>query len=109
MAKQSSILANVAKISPQTEAKLKAGNLAGFMTDAYTQLGLKPLAAQRGISDAAAKTCFADKAALQKVIAMTELSGTKYAITGTPAFLVNDKLMPHGHDLASIQNALAAK
>jgi protein-disulfide isomerase len=109
MASQKMILANAAKISPQTEAKLKAGNLVGFMTDAYTQLGLKPLAAQRGISDAAAKTCFADKAALQKVIAMTELSGTKYAIAGTPAFLVNDKLLAGGHDLASLQNALDAK
>jgi protein-disulfide isomerase len=109
MSKQRDILANTAKITPQTDAKLKAGNVAGFMTDAYSQLGLKPLAAQRGISEAAAKACFADKTALQKIIAMTELSGSKYAIAGTPAFLIDDKLMPHAHDLASIQAALAAK
>ncbi len=109
MSKQSDILGNTSKISPQTDAKLKAGNVAGFMTDVYGQLGLKPLAAQRGISDVAAKACFADKMALQKIIAMTELSGSKYAITGTPAFLINDKLLPHAHDLASLQAALAAE
>ena len=109
MAQQRTLLANASKITPQTEAKLNTGNVTGYMIDVYSQLGLKPLAAQRGISDASAKACLSDKAALQKILKMTEISSTKYAIAGTPAFLVNDKLAPSGHDLASIEAALAAK
>jgi protein-disulfide isomerase len=109
MANQASMLKNATKITAQTDAKLKSGDIAGFMFDVYTQLGLKPLAAQRGITDASAKACFADKAAMQKIIEMTRESGSKYDIKGTPAFLLNDKLIPHAHDLASIQAALAAQ
>ncbi len=109
MANQRALLANASKITPQTEAKLKASDISGFMIDAYTQLGLKPLAAQRGVSDASAKVCLSDKVALEKIIKMTEMSGTKYSIAGTPAFLINDKLMQQGHDLASIQAALDTK
>ncbi len=109
MANQNAILANSSKVSQESGEKLKTGNVTGFMLDAFSQMGLSKWTKQRGITDAAAKTCLSDKAALQKIIAMTELSSTKYAITGTPAFLINDKLMSHAHDLASIQKALAAK
>lgn len=109
MANQKSILANVDKVTAQTEEKLKAGNIAGFMIDAFTQLGLQPLAKQRGITDASAKACLSDKLAMQKIIAMTEESGAKYAIKSTPAFLINDKVIPHAHDLESIQTAIRAK
>jgi protein-disulfide isomerase len=109
MANQTSILANAGKITPQTEAKLKAGNITGFMIDAFAQLGLQPLAKQRGITDANAKACLSDKLAMQKIISMTEESSTKYAINSTPAFLIDDKLTPHAHDLASIQTAIKAK
>ena len=109
MAQQRSILANASKITPQTEAKLAAGNISGFMSDAYVQLNLKPLAAQRGISDASAQICLADTAAMQKILKMTEEASTKYAINSTPAFLVNNISVPTAHDLPSIQAALAAK
>lgn len=109
MANQKSILANVDKITPQTEEKLKAGNVSGFMIDVFTQLGLQPLARQRGITDTSAKACLSDKLAMQKIIDMTEESSIKYAINATPAFLINDKVIPHAHDLESIQTAIKAK
>jgi protein-disulfide isomerase len=109
MAKQSAIFANSSKVTPQTDAKLKAGNIAGFMIDVYAQLGLNKLANERGISDTGAKACLSDKAALQKVITMTEESGTKYAINSTPAFLIGEKIVPGAHDLVTIQAALGSK
>ena len=71
------------------------------MIGAYSDMGLKPLLAQRGISDAQARVCLADPVALKKIIALSQEGSSKYQIDHTPSFLINGKYTDV-HDVTAI-------
>jgi protein-disulfide isomerase len=92
-------------ISAATRDKLKAQDYTGFMVSTFDEIGLGPIMQQRGITPAQAKTCLADKAALNFIIGMTE-AGSALGVRGTPAFLVNGVLQDHIHNVAELQAAM---
>lgn len=109
MASQKAIMTKAQSITTATEAKLQAGDLPGFLSGAYKELGLAPYMTQRGISPAQASVCLANKSITDKVIAMTEEATGPLGIAGTPSFLVNGKLAEGVHDLASLKPLLTGK
>jgi protein-disulfide isomerase len=98
-------LGKTKNISTATQAKLKAEDYAGFMTGIYTEIGLGPIMQQRGVTAVQAKACFADKAALDAILGMTD-AGSALGIRGTPSFLVNGKLEDDVHSFASLKAKL---
>jgi protein-disulfide isomerase len=108
MASQKAIMAKAQAITTATEAKLQAGDLPGFLSGAYKELGLAAYM-KRGITPAQANACLADKSITDKVIAMTEEATGPMGIGGTPSFLVNGKLAEGVHDLAGLKPLLTGK
>lgn len=104
-ATQASWLGKTGNITAATQAKLKAEDYAGFMTDVYTQVGLVAIMQQRGITPAQGKACLADKASLKAVLDMTD-AGAALGVQGTPSFMVNGKLQDHVHSFAELKAVL---
>jgi protein-disulfide isomerase len=102
MVTQSQWMAKSQSISAATEARLNSEDYAGFMAGAYREMGLGAFARQRGITDAQAQVCLKDPVALQKVLAMTDKALGPLKIEGTPAFLVNGKVV-HAHELSELR------
>lgn len=93
------------KITSATVAKLQAEDLVGFMLGAYTELGLDKVMQARGVTVAQGKTCLADAKALSQVLNMTGDASEGLGITGTPTFMVNDKIVD-AYDLATLKPLL---
>jgi protein-disulfide isomerase len=109
MANQAMILGKANSITAATQAKLQKADYTGFMTDAYSQLGLSKLMATRGITDTQAKACVADKAALAQILAMTDEATGPLGFKGTPGFLLDGKVAENVFGWDTLQPLLAAK
>jgi protein-disulfide isomerase len=109
MTNQAAILAKGGKITAAAQAKLQKADYTGFMADAYQQLGLSKLMATRGITDAQAKTCVGDKAALAQILAMTDEATGPLGLKGTPGFLLNDKVAQGVYGWDTLKPLLVAK
>jgi protein-disulfide isomerase len=101
MANQKTILGKASLISAGTQDKLKSQNITAFMIGAYTDMGLKQMVAQRGITDAQARACLADPSALNKIISLSQGGTEKYNLDHTPSFLINGKYVD-AHSAAEI-------
>jgi protein-disulfide isomerase len=97
--------ADDSKITPATIAKLKAEDIFGFMLGAHTELGLDKVMLARGVTKAQSKACITDAKALDAVLKMTDEAVGPLGIKGTPAFMVNDKIVD-AHDLMSLKPLL---
>ncbi len=106
MATQTQWMAKASNISAATEAKLERGDASGFALGAYADMGLSTFAKQRGITDAQAKVCLADKVALKKLLGMTDKAVGPLGLQGTPSFLINGKVATDIHDLADMKRYL---
>ena len=93
--------ADDSKITPATIAKLDAKDIYGFMLAASTELGLDKVMLARGVTKAQSKACLTDAKALDAILKMTEEAAGPLGITGTPTFMVNNKIVD-AHDLASL-------
>jgi protein-disulfide isomerase len=109
MANQKAISGRTDAITKPTADKLGKADYAGFMLDAYNEMKLGELMQQRGISDEQAKVCLSDKKALADLIAVTDAASATYKVTGTPSFLVNDKLAENIHNYDGLKPLLMAK
>jgi protein-disulfide isomerase len=97
--------ADDSKITPATIAKLQAEDIFGFMDSAHTELGLDKVMLARGVTKAQSKVCLRDAAALDAILKMTDEAVGPLGIKGTPAFMVNDKIVD-AHDLMSLKPLL---
>jgi protein-disulfide isomerase len=97
--------ADDSKITPATIAKLQAEDIFGFMVSAHTELGLDKVMLARGVTKAQSKVCLTDAAALDAILKMTDEAVGPLGIKGTPAFMVNDKIVD-AHDLMSLKPLL---
>ena len=67
--------------------------------------GLDAMAAKAGITPAKAKQCFADKAAMDRLVAMRAVATEQYKLQGTPTFIINGKTT-EAHDWAALKPLL---
>jgi protein-disulfide isomerase len=77
----------------------------GILAD---QAGLVQFMRVRGVPAEKAQACLADEAELQKLVNMTSTSARDYNVTGTPTFLINNKVVEGVADWASLQPRLKA-
>ena len=106
MANQANIGARTKMVTKPTIAKLQTQNFIGFMTAAYGEMKLGELMGQRGISDAKAKACLADKPALAKMLATSDAAGPTYNINATPSFVINGTYRPDAYDFETLKPLL---
>lgn len=81
---------------------------AAALADIADKTGLTELLAKRGLTPAAQRQCLADAGALQAVLATTQEAWEKRQISGTPAFLINDRLAGDVADWARLKPLLPA-
>ncbi len=92
MANQIAIQNKAGQISAASKTKLENRDITGFMLGAYSDMQLDSMMSQRGVTNAASRICLSDKAALNKILALGQEASSKYAINGTPSFIINGKL-----------------
>jgi protein-disulfide isomerase len=102
LATQAVWMGKTKNISAATQEKLKAQDYTGFMLGTFDEIGLGPIMQQRGITQAQAKVCLADKSAFDIIVGMTE-AGSALGVRGTPSFLVNGVLQDHIHNTAELK------
>jgi protein-disulfide isomerase len=71
-------------------------------------VGLDEFARQHGIGDAKLKSCMADKAAVDELVAMQKFANEKLQIQGTPSFLINGKLLDNTATWETLEPQLIA-
>jgi protein-disulfide isomerase len=107
MAAQKQLLKR-AEIPAADQEKLRTmtpGPLIAWLANYY---GYTALVAQHGVPAARAQACLADPRALAAVAKQTDTANSKYAIQGTPTFIVNGKVAPNTYDWATLEPTLRA-
>lgn len=79
-------MSEITEADQQMLAKASPGEVSTFLG---TKLGLVEFVKSRGISEDQAKTCLADKKAIDGLVALTEKGSKDDGVTGTPFFLLN--------------------
>ena len=84
---------------------MKPGPLIAWLANYY---GYTAFVAQHGVPAARAKACLADPKALEAVAKQADTANSKYALQGTPTFIVNGKVAPNVFDWATLEPILRA-
>lgn len=81
-------------------------------TDQYAGIaeaaGLKTFAAQRGLPASRIDECLSDTGAAEELVSMKSTADADYEITGTPTFLINNKVVTGANQWPGLQPLLAA-
>ena len=107
---QASYLGWVDKLSPADKQALEQGTAPpmqaiGIMARA---MGMVDFVKQRGIPEARAQACLADKATVDALTKTTQDASNAGTVTGTPTFLINGKPVPSAVSWGQIEPALKA-
>ena len=65
--------------------------------------GLQQWAAQRGLPSAQANTCLANDAEVNKLVQMQSDAVASFNVPGTPAFIINGKLVDNASDWEALE------
>jgi protein-disulfide isomerase len=93
-------------ITPAEQQQLQSATPAQVATTIADKAGLIQFVRMRGVPEEKARTCLADQATTERLVAMTNEGSQKYQIPGTPAFLINDSLVPNASDWKALEPAL---
>lgn len=107
---QASYLDWVNKLSPTEKQALEAGTTppmqaVGIMAKA---MGMVDFVKQRGIPEAKAQACLADKATVDALTKTTQDATNDGTVSGTPTFLINGKVVPNVVSWGQLEPALKA-
>ena len=70
----------------------------------YAQLaGIQPWAAQRGVPSARQQQCLGNQSEMERLVQMKSDADTTHQVSGTPAFLINDKLVEDASTWAALE------
>lgn len=72
------------------------------------QAGMIDFAGLRGIPAAKAEACAADRAGLDRLVAINDEANKKYDLQGTPTFLINGEVVPNSASWETLEPALKA-
>lgn len=88
MANQSGFIAKQSQISEQRAQALQndPNALAAYIGET---MGYVDFIKQRGVPEARARECLADKAAIDRLTKQTQQATSEFKVNGTPAFLIN--------------------
>jgi len=100
----------VASASTQEQQqRWSSGNLAQRMQAIAGDLGFPALMQKHGVSAAALDRCLADEAMAKHLAATSQAQGQRFALPGTPSFLINGKLLEGVHSWPTLQTLLDAQ
>ncbi len=104
---QGTLLAKVEAVGAKVEGMTKPtpNQLATVFA---TDLGYVAFMARLGLPDARAKACLAAPAGIDRIVATAKVANDKYAVSGTPTFIINGKKAEGAYDWAALQPQLAA-
>lgn len=88
---QDAFIARAQAITPAQSQQIGALTPAQQFVRLGEATGLTRFVGQRGIPAARANACLANKAELDRLVAMTDTAGRTYNISGTPTFLINGR------------------
>jgi len=94
--------------TPEAQQVMQGATPKTLFTLAAQVTQLDQFARQRGIAADKASACLADTAEAEKLAKGVEESQKKYGITGTPTFLINDKVVPNAAAWEALEPALKA-
>ena len=99
------------KLQSMTEAQQQ--QLSGLQPTAVAtalaeQAGLIDFVRLRGIPEDKARQCLADQGTLEKLTEMTSSAAQNYQIPGTPAFLINGKLVENAAEWEALEPRIRA-
>jgi protein-disulfide isomerase len=92
LAQQSQLLDQAQKLPQDQLQRLQSAPPAAQFKSLASMLGIDQFAKQRGVTQAKLDQCFADKAALDQLVAMQKAANDR-GIPGTPAFFLNGTLL----------------
>ena len=98
-------IAKAQSLTPEQQQQLTAS--AQPAAEFGKVLGLDQFVRVRGVPEAKAQACLADQAQVQRLVQGTEAAGKQYEISGTPSFLINNKLA-EASDWKSLEPLLQA-
>ena len=96
------------EISAADQEKLRTMKPAPLIAWLANYYGYTAFVAQHGVPAARAKACLADPKLLAAVAKQTDTANSKYAIQGTPTFIVNGKAAQNTFDWATLEPILRA-
>ena len=98
-----------ARNAPQTQQQIwLRGDKAGRM-NAANALGLNAMLVARGQSQAELDACVMDDAAAQRLVENGRADFTELAVSSTPSFVLDGKLLPEVHSWEALYPVLSAK
>jgi protein-disulfide isomerase len=93
LAQQSEILGKAQSLPPAELQRLQSAPPAEQFKSLASMLGIDQFAKQRGVPQAKLDQCFADKAALDQLVAMQKTANEIPNFPGTPTFLLNGTML----------------
>ncbi len=106
MSAQSNWLQTVQSASKDTQQGWFSGEFTQRMKNIARDVGFYKIMQKRGFSIAQSNVCLADKAAQDKILAMTKYATDTVKITGTPSFTINGQLVAKVHSWPSLRMVL---
>lgn len=109
MLSQQALLGDGSKQVPEADqARLQNAQpaaIAAYLAEFY---GYLDFVKQRGVPDAKARACLADKDMLAEIAKNADAANKQYQVPGTPAFIVNGDIVPDVADWKGLQPSLKA-
>jgi len=105
---QQQLLAPLGNLPPEIGARIQAMDPLQAATFWVETLGYLDFVKQRGLPEAKARACLADKAAVTRVATNLQQADTQYKISGTPTFIVNGRIAEGVLDWPGLERTLKA-
>ena len=95
--------------TPAQQQRWSTGPAGARMRAIAADLDFYELMERHGLSTAQLDRCLSDEASARAIAAASQEQGERFAIPGTPSFLLNDELLEGVHGWAALQAALDAR
>jgi len=102
LAGQGEWMGRVQAVPPEERRQLAGAPPIEGMMRIVSWAGLDAIAARHGVSAAEARTCLADQAGLDRIVAMRE-AGDRAGVGGTPTFAINGRIAAGVHGWAALE------
>lgn len=102
-------MATAMAATPAQQQRWVSGPLPGRMRAIASDLGFYALMERHGLTRAALDRCLSDEARANAIAAASQEQSRRFAIPGTPSFLVNGRLLEGVHSWPSLRAALDAR
>ncbi|HEX8442050.1 MAG TPA: thioredoxin domain-containing protein [Allosphingosinicella sp.] len=101
-------LGKLQSMSPAAQQQLQAAQPSQAVSIYADQAGLLQFVRVRGVPAEKAQACLADQGALQSLVDGTSSAARDYDITGTPTFLINNRVVPNAANWATLEPQIKA-